>query len=514
MGKNVKIALTDLLKPLQVVKMEGLVTGEVGGLTYNSEQAVPGDLFFALDGRFRQGWRYAGEAVRKGAVGAVVSLDCPLQGVPLVRVPDVRLAMALAADRFFGHPSRSFRLIGVTGTNGKTTTTHMIDTLFRDRGEVTGLVGTVGCRIGGKYYPACATTPEAVELQQKMALMAESGAAHVTMEVSSHALEQNRIAGCSFGIAVLTNITGEHLDFHRTFEAYLAAKTKLFARLGWAYGDSNGPYVAVLNADDTHFASVRRWAAGQVITYGIDSEAHVRAVDIGKDESGIFFTVDSFKGSLDMRLSLKGRFNVYNALAAVTVGLLEGLTLEEIGKSLAGFSGVAGRFETVEAGQEYTVVIDYAHTPDGLENVIKAARELTRGRVITVFGCGGERDRSKRPLMGEAAGRYSDLAILTDDNPRGEDPARIVDDVVPGLERFQPAEGYRVIPDRRKAITAAIDSAAPGDLVLVAGKGHEAEQVYRDRVLVFNDRRVAGELIMARLKGRGKIYAGEGECHN
>lgn len=509
-----KMTLTDLLKPLQIVKMEGLAAGEVGGLTYSSERTVPGDLFFALDGRFHQGWRYAGEAVKKGAIGAVVPLECPIKGIPLVRVTDVRLAMALAADRFYGHPSNSFRLVGVTGTNGKTTTAHMIDSLFRERGKVTGLLGTVGCHIDGRNYPVRATTPEAVELQEKMALMADAGATHVTMEVSSHALEQNRVAGCSFGIAVLTNITGEHLDFHRTFEAYLAAKTKLFARLGWPHGDRRGPYVAVLNADDPHCDYVKKWTAGQVITYGIAGKADVRAVNIQKEEGGLSFTVDSFRGNRVIRIPLKGRFNVYNALAAICVGLVENLTLEEIGGSLSRFCGVAGRFEAVEAGQDYMVVVDYAHTPDGLENVIRAAREMTGNRVITVFGCGGERDRSKRPLMGEAAGRHSDLAILTDDNPRGEDPAGIIADVRPGLERFRPAEGYRVIPDRRKAIAAAIGAAARGDLVLIAGKGHEEEQVYGNRVLPFSDRRVAGELILARLKGRTKKNADEGERDN
>lgn len=506
------VPLRMLLEPLLLKKMEG-VTGEetVTGLACHSGRVKPGHLFFSLSGRSGEGWRYAGEALSRGAAAVVAGCDCPLKGLPLVRVPAVRPVMALLADRFYRHPSCSFRLTGVTGTNGKTTTAHMIDALFRDRGEITGLIGTVGCRIGQTSCPSPATTPEAVELQELMSRMAAAGASRVTMEVSSHALAQDRVTGCRFSAAVMTNITGEHLDFHRTFEDYLEAKTKLFARLGWPDGGRNGPRVAVLNADDPYCDYVGRWSAGQKITYGIDNPADVRGTGIKPGPEGLTFKVESFAGSLEMRLRLRGRFNVYNALAATALGLAEGLDLPQIAASLARFGGVPGRFELVEAGQDYTVVVDYAHTPDGLKNAIQTARGLTAGKLITVFGCGGERDRSKRALMGEVAGRYSDAAILTDDNPRGEDPLAIVREVRPGLERFRPPAGYRVIHDRREAIAAALAAAGRGDLVLIAGKGHESEQVYRDRVIPFNDRLVARELILARLQERRDGHAAQGK---
>lgn len=502
-----KMPLEELLKPLLLKSVEGETAGEVSGLACHSEKVKPGALFFSLNGRRGEGWQYAAEAFQKGSLAAVVGRDCPLKGYPLVRVPEVRPALALMADYFYGHPSRDFRLIGVTGTNGKTTTTHLIDALFRARGEVTGLLGTINCRLGNETEAAAATTPEAPGLQEMLARLSTLGAAHVTMEVSSHALAQDRVLGCRFDIGVLTNITGEHLDFHKTFASYLRAKTKFFAHMGWSGGDNqSGPRAVVLNADSRCYRYIRSWTNGQCITYGIDAPADVRAEDLHCGPSGISFRVVSFAGSGRFRLSLKGRFNVYNTLAAVSVGLVEGFNLSEMATIFESFSGVAGRFEPVEAGQDYMVLVDYAHTPDGLINALQAARELASGRVITVFGCGGERDRSKRSLMGEAAGGHSDLAILTDDNPRGEDPAQIYAEVVPGLERRLPGEGYRVIPDRREAIAAALAAARKGDLVLIAGKGHEAEQVYRNRSFPFDDRAAARELIRAQLEGSQENY--------
>lgn len=492
-----------LLEPLLLKKVEGEVHGAVSGLACHSGRVQPGTLFFALPGRHGEGWLHLEEAFRKGAVAAVVDPECPVRGYPLVRVPAVRTALALLADRFHGSPSRDFRLIGVTGTNGKTTTAHLIDALFRSRGEITGLLGTVGNRLGDQTGASTATTPEAHELQEMLARLSRLGAAHVTMEVSSHALALDRVLGCHFDIAVLTNITGEHLDFHRNFAAYLKAKTKLFAQMGWGQGDGgSGPRAAVLNADARCYRYVRSWTSGQCITYGIDSPADVRAEEVRCSAGGISFHLLSFAGNRRIRLPLKGRFNVYNALAAISAGLAGGLSLAEMAPSLDSFPGVAGRFEPVEAGQDHLLLIDYAHTPDALSSALQAARELVEGRVITVFGCGGERDRSKRPQMGEVVGRYSDLAFLTDDNPRDEDPEGIMAEVIPGLERRRPAEGYRVIPDRREAIAAALQEAGRGDLVLIAGKGHEDEQIYRGRSVHFSDREVAGELIRRRLEGR------------
>lgn len=502
------LVLEKLLEPLAIKRVEGITGGKVTGLAYHSGRIRQGNLFFSLEGRHEQGWRYAREAVERGALAAVVDETCPQLELPLIRVPDVRLALAVLANRFYGHPSRKLRLIGVTGTNGKTSTTHMIDNLFRDKGELTGLLGTVGYNIGIERHAPLATTPEASDLQEMLSKLVELGAGHVTMEVSSHALAQHRLTGCRVAVGVFTNIAGEHLDFHRTFDAYLQAKTKLFARMD-GFAEKCKAQVAVLNADDPCYNYVKNWSGAQVLTYGIINPADVRAFDIKPEAAGIKFTVISYAGSGDIILPLKGRFNIYNALAAYSVGLVEGLTHEEINAGLASFTGVPGRFELIDEGQDFTVVVDYAHTPDGLENVIKTARGLTASRVITVFGCGGERDRSKRPLMGEVAGRHSDVVIVTDDNPRGEDPAGIVKEIEPGLRRFPPAEGILVINGRREAIAAALETARRGDVVLIAGKGHETEQVYHDRTYSFDDRQVVRELIRSGLKGRGNWHEDE-----
>lgn len=500
--------LKTLLESLPVKQIEGEVGGEVSGLACHSKKVEPGTLFFALSGSRSEGWPYAGEAVARGALAAVVEQSCPLRGAPLIRVPEVRPALAVLANRFYGHPSRKFKLIGVTGTNGKTTTAHLIEALFRARGEVTGLLGTIGNRLGAESRAAAATTPEAHELQEMLARLSAVGAAHVTMEVSSHALALERVLGCSFDIAVLTNVTGEHLDFHHSFAAYLQAKTKLFARLGRDGGESrSGPQTAVLNADSPFYRYIRRRTGVRCLTYGISRPADLRAGQLRCGAGGISFQVVSPAGRERFQLPLKGRFNIYNALAAIATGLVEGFALTEMAAILETFPGVPGRFEPVEAGQDYHVLVDYAHTPDGLANALQAARELTSGRVITVFGCGGERDRSKRALMGEAAGRYSDLVFLTDDNPRGEDPRQIMAEVIPGLEHRPPAEGYRVVPDRREAIKAALEKASRDDLVLIAGKGHEEEQIYRSRRISFSDRLVAAELIRREAERRSILYA-------
>jgi UDP-N-acetylmuramoyl-L-alanyl-D-glutamate--2,6-diaminopimelate ligase len=499
-----RMPLCRLVEPLLLKSLEGNAAGEVTGFAAHSAHVRPGNLFLALSGRHTEGWRHARQALERGALAVVAGRECPLEAVPLLRVPDVRLAAALLANRFYDYPSRKLRLIGVTGTNGKTTTTHMIDALFKARGETTGLLGTVGYWIGTQRLPASATTPEAAELQKMLARLAEMGGRRVTMEVSSHALAQHRVAGCRFAVAVLTNITGEHLDYHRSFEAYLEAKIKLFAQLGWEEAHGGGPRAAVLNVDDPCYHRVERMTAGQKITYGIERPADVRAVSLQEKAAGMRFKVESFAGCGQFELRVPGRFNVYNALAAVAVGLIEGLDIDTIAEALYRFPGVPGRFELVDASLGFMVVVDYAHTPDGLENAIRTARSLTGGRVIAVFGCGGERDRSKRILMGEVAGRYSDLVFLTDDNPRGEDPAAIVREVEPGLMSNPPAEGYRIIHDRREAIAAALQAARRGDLVLIAGKGHEAEQIYRNRVIPFSDRQVVKELIAAAKQGRNK----------
>ncbi len=502
-----KISLQKLIQPLISKQTEGSVEGLVTGLAYHSTGVKAGDLFFCLDGRRHRGWEFAAEAIDRGALAVVLDQDAPVKVSPAIRVPDVRLALALISDVYYGHPSGKLRLIGVTGTNGKTTTTYFVESLFRARGEITGLLGTVSYRIGEDIIPAEATTPEACDLQRLLCKMGREGVKHAVMEVSSHALEQKRVLGCRFAVAVLTNVTGEHLDFHHDFESYVKSKAKLFASLGGTLVEKGVPKAAIINADDPCFLEVEECCPGQKISYGIYREADLKAGEIKFYPRGTSFTLRAFGEKTGIELPVPGLFNIYNALAAIGVGLVEGLGLEEMSRTLSGVKTVPGRFEFVDQGQDFEIVIDYAHTPDGLENVLKTGRKLSRGRLITVFGCGGERDRSKRALMGEVAGRYSDLSIITNDNPRGEDPEQIFKEILPGVI---PAE-YLVVPDRRKAISQALQAARQGDMVIIAGKGHEGYQVFKDQTVPFSDRQVAAELIIKILSGRGKTDAGNGE---
>lgn len=491
-----KVPLEKLLQPLVSKAIEGKVEGLVTGLAYHSARVEAGNLFFCLAGRRYRGWEFAAEALSRGALAVVVEQGAPVKVSPAIRVPDLRLALALISDVFYRHPSRRLRLIGVTGTNGKTSTTHFAESLFKARGEVTGLLGTVGYRVGENSFPAEATTPEACDLQRLLSKMNREGVKHAVMEVSSHALEQKRVLGCQFAVAVVTNITGEHLDFHHDFESYLKSKVKLFVSLGGTLVERSGPKIAVINADDPCFHRIEECCLGQKITYGVYREADLQAREIMHYPRGVSFNLAAFGEQTEIELPVPGLFNVYNALAAIGVGLAEGLSLPEMSRTLSRVKAAPGRFEFVDQGQDFEIVVDYAHTPDGLENVLKTGRDLSRGRLITVFGCGGERDRSKRVLMGEVAGRYSDLSIVTNDNPRGEDPDQIFKEIVPGLTSAE----YLIVPDRREAIYKALQAAKQGDLVIIAGKGHEGYQVFKDRVVPFSDRQVAAELVAKMLE--------------
>lgn len=491
-----KLSFEKLLQPLVLKTVVGRPEGSVTGLSCHSARVKAGNLFFCLKGRRYRGWEFAGEALRRGAAAVVLEQEAPIRISPAVRVPDVRLALALISDVFYGHPSRRLRLIGVTGTNGKTTTTYFVESLFKARGEVAGLLGTIAYRVGENVIPAEATTPEACDLQRLLCKMSREGVKHAVMEVSSHALEQKRVLGCRFAVAVVTNVTGEHLDFHHDFESYLKSKTKLFLSLGSTLLADGGPKVAIINRDDPCFHRIEGCCLGQKITYGIYREADLQAGDIEYYPRGISFNLSAFGEKTRVELPVPGLFNIYNALAAMGVGLAEGFSLNEMRKALSWVKAAPGRFEFVDQGQDFEVVIDYAHTPDGLENVLKTGRRLSSGRLITVFGCGGERDRIKRALMGEIAGRYSDLSIVTNDNPRGEDPEQIFKEILSGLISAE----HLIVSDRREAISKALQAAKQGDMVIIAGKGHEESQVLKDRVEPFSDYRVAAELIAKMLE--------------
>ncbi|HHY60960.1 MAG TPA: UDP-N-acetylmuramoyl-L-alanyl-D-glutamate--2,6-diaminopimelate ligase [Clostridia bacterium] len=479
--------LTEALETKAI--LTGGLDSDITGVQYDSRQVEPGNVFVCIPGFKTDGHLYAGDAVARGAAALVVErpVEVP-SGVTVVQVPDARAALAKLAASFYGHPSRRFRLIGVTGTNGKTSTTILLEAIFRRWGKKTGLVGTIANRIGEKVLPASHTTPEAVDLQKLFQLMAEAGTDYVIMEVSSHALSLHRVAETEFDVAVFTNLTRDHLDFHRDFDDYREAKGKLFAAL--AGGTKGEQKYGVVNRDDPHGSYFLQISPVPVLTYSLTEPSDYRAADIKITAKGASFRLQG-RDFPPFTLNLTGRFSVYNALAAVTVALAEGVPVEVVREALASLPGVPGRFELVDAGQDFTVVVDYAHTPDGLENVLKTAREVCRGRIITVFGCGGDRDRTKRPLMGHVSGRLSDYTIVTSDNPRTEDPEAIIAEIVPGV---QEAGGkYEIIVERKAAIHKALTLARPGDLVLIAGKGHEDYQIIGTKKYPFDDRRIVRE---------------------
>ncbi|WP_223066365.1 UDP-N-acetylmuramoyl-L-alanyl-D-glutamate--2,6-diaminopimelate ligase [Paenibacillus caui] len=463
----------------------------------DSRKVGPGDLFICLPGYTVDGHDFALQAEANGASALVV--ERPLEGIglPQLLVKDSRLAMAVLANVYYHFPSTRLKVIGITGTNGKTTTSYLIESILQNEGRKNGLIGTIQRKVNGKTYAISGTTPEALDLQRYLYEMVEAKSEYCVMEVSSHALEQGRVKGTDFRTAIFTNLTQDHLDYHKTMEEYRAAKALLFSRLGNRFSeDAESRKYAVLNADDPASVYFAKQTAAEVLTYGVDNKADVRASGIRVTAKGTEFHVDTFRGSADIALQMVGKFNVYNALAAITAALLEDIPLDRIKQSLEAVKGVDGRVEAVNEGQPYAVIVDYAHTPDGLENVLRTVKEFAEGRVLTVFGCGGDRDRTKRPLMGAIAAKYSDYVIVTSDNPRTENPHNILLDIEAGLkENNVPASRYQLASDRHEAIHKAIEMASPGDVVLIAGKGHETYQLIGGKVYDFDDRLVAKEAI-------------------
>ena len=448
---------------------------EITGLAYDHRRAGPGVLFFCVRGLTRDGHDFAAQAAAAGAAALVVDHELDV-AVPQVVVADVRASMAGAAARLAGDPTAELRMVGITGTNGKTTTAFLTRALLEAGGLRTGMLGTVELVVGGRVTPAVRTTPEAIDLQPAFAEMLGAGDVACVMEVSSHALELHRADAIHWDVAIFTNLTQDHLDFHPTMEAYFDAKRRLFAA---------GPRLAVVNVDDPYGRRLATELPG-ALTVGIDApDASLRATDVATGFGGSRFRV----GALELEVALPGRFNVLNALGAVAAARELGVPDEVIAGALPAAGRVPGRFEPVEAGQDFAVLVDYAHTPDSLENVLRAARELTAGRVLVVFGCGGDRDRGKRPLMGEIAARLADLAVVTSDNPRSEDPAAIIGEILAGVAPGAPVE---VIEDRAAAIAAAVGLARAGDVLVIAGKGHEqGQELAGGEKVPFDDAQVA-----------------------
>ncbi len=513
--------LKDLLAGILPTKSasfkDGELDREVASVAYSSKQVTPGAVFFAIRGESTDGNLFAIDAITRGAAAIISELPRPTGGdrvtewnalaarvgatatlpraispdVTWIQVPEARKALAIASANYFHHPAAALKLVGITGTSGKTTTSFLVDSILQAAGLTTGLFGTVVYRTPRAEVHATNTTPESFEMQRFMAELRDAGGNAAVMEVSSHALSMDRLWGCHFDVALFTNLTSDHLDYHKNLDEYFLAKRRMFEGTG-----AGAPSVAVLNSDD---ARAKRLVGltGRTFTFGLTNGAQITTKNFELSFSGLQFTAQTPDGNIEVRSSLVGRINVYNILAAIGVGIGLGIPRANIEKGIAQLSSVPGRFERIVCGQPYLVIVDYAHTDDSLRKLLTTARELhPEGRLITLFGNGGDRDRTKRPVMGESAGRASDLVILTVDNPRSEDPLRTINDSVVGVQRTRTR--YLVEPDRARAIGLAFDEAREGDIVLLVGKGHESYQVMKEGPVYFNEREVARRLLHER----------------
>ena len=505
------MTLSELLPVLSTADhrgLEGRASAPVAGIAYDSRRVTPGTVFVALRGLQADGTAFANDALARGAAAVVAETPRPAEAradTPWIQVPDARLALAALAAEFWGHPSEQLTLVGITGTNGKTTTSYVLASIFEAAGVRCGRIGTVGYRIGDREVAAARTTPEAPELQHMLRDMVSQGSGACVMEVSSHALALRRADHLRFTAAIFTNLTRDHLDFHRDMEEYAAAKLRLFQVL-----PPDG--IGIANLDDPRGAAFAA-AARRPVTYAIDAAADVRPGPLSFSLDGLEFDVRTPRGALRVRSRLVGRPNAYNILAALAAAMALDVPFGAIETGISDLAAVPGRFQVVSAqADDVRVVVDYAHTDDALKNLLETARPLAAGRLITVFGCGGDRDRTKRPLMGAVAARLSDLVVITSDNPRSENPAGIIEEVKRGIvmpaDRKPPGGGqgpkatpHLAIVDRREAIERAIAQARPGDLVLIAGKGHETYQVIGERVLPFDDVEVARAALARRRTG-------------
>ena len=483
--------LKRLVESLPGASVEGALEGQVTGIAYDSRRVTPGMLFVAIPGQHNDGHEFISNAIERGASAIV----CERNGIShprttKIKVPDVREALARSAAAFYGNASAAMKVIGVTGTNGKTTVTFMVKAMLEGAGIKTGLLGTVQYEIGDRVIPAQRTTPESLEVQQMMAQMLKAGCRACVMEVSSHALEQKRVLGVDFDVGIFTNLTRDHLDYHGTMERYFAAKEKLFT--GLARGRKKA--AAVINSDDSFGA--RLTGKNKVeFTYGF-SPARLRATQLQLGKDGSRFVVETPERNFPIRLPLIGRHNVYNGLAAIGAGIALDVSLLKIQAALNAMEAVPGRLESIDAGQPFGVYVDYAHTDDALKNVLQTLREITTGRVLVAFGCGGNRDSGKRAKMGRIAAEMADYTCITSDNPRKESPEKIAQQIEEGYRGVK-QDGYALELDRKRAIQHIIGMAREGDSVLIAGKGHEAYQEFEDTVVPFDDRLHAREALEA-----------------
>lgn len=487
--------LEELLALLPEAEVQGNANLLVSAIAHDSRKVVPDSLFVCLSGNKVDGHNYISQARECGAVAVLVEKDVECKGLTVIKVPDTREAMRKIAPSFYDYPGRKLRMIGVTGTNGKTTTTYLIREILRKAGYKVGVIGTIQILIEDLVLPINNTTPDVIDLQAVLAEMLHSGIEYVVMEVSSHALALDRVAGCEFDVGVFTNMTRDHLDFHGSFENYAEAKAELFRMLGAKGGAKTGKS-AVINTDDPIAEVMLAKSDCSKITYGVKSKADFSAENVEIKPMGAEFTVVTPSEKVSLQLGITGMFNVYNVLGAIGATAAEGIGMPIIKNALESFKSVPGRFELVDAGQPFSVIVDYAHTPDGLENILRTAREFAKHKIIVVFGCGGDRDRTKRPIMGKLAAQYADIVIATSDNPRTENPDIILAEIEAGInDNISEEKIYKKISDRRQAINTAINLAQKDDIVIIAGKGHETYQILKDKTIPFDDREVAREAI-------------------
>jgi len=480
------LKLKDVLAGLEIKEFRADLETDISGICYDSRQAAPGQLFTAIRGFASDGHRFIPVAVEKGA-SAILCECAPEIDVPYILVENTRYALAIASKNFFGDPASKMCMIGLTGTNGKTTSTYLIKHMLEEcLGAKVGLIGTNANMIGDVELHTDRTTPESFELHKLFADMYDAGCSHVVMEVSSHALVLERVAGITFDVGSFTNLTQDHLDFHSDMDDYAKAKAMLFSRCGLGSVNIDDPYSSVILADSTC----------PVLTYSIDKPSGLKAEDIRLEPTCVRFTAVHGDEREDVVLGIPGRFSVYNALGVISCGLQLGISLAQCASALATAKGVKGRVETVPTDGDYTIVIDYSHTPDSLENVLKTVREATKGRVVALFGCGGDRDRAKRPIMGRIGTELSDFAIITSDNPRTEEPEAIIEEILTGVSVSD--ERYVAVTDRIEAIRYAIENHRPGDIIVLAGKGHETYQEINHHKIHMDEREIVADILKER----------------
>lgn len=502
--------LSKLLTTLSDKEVHGYVDVDINGLAHDSRQVTPGDLFVAVKGLDADGHDFIPEAIRRGAVAVVGEEEASISS-PYVLVPDSRQALAHLAAAFHGHPARKLRVIGVTGTDGKTTTVELVRSILTAAGHKTGMISTVEALIGDEHYETGfhVTTPDALQVQEYLARMVEAGTEYAVLEATSHGLAQHRVTACDFDVAVVTNITHEHLDYHKTYEGYREAKARLFRDLATSFRKPDTPKTSILNVDDASFEHLRQIPTDRYLTYGLERPADVTARDIVHTPTATAFVAVTSQGEFAVRTELPGAFNVYNILAAIAVGVSQAVPFEATQEGIQAVRGVPGRMEGIDLGQDFTAIVDFAHTPNGLQRALETARGLTEGWVIVVFGCAGLRDVAKRPMMGEIAGRLADRGVITAEDPRTEDLDAIMAQIATGCERAGRREGedYWRVGDRGEAIEFAVKMARAGDLVIVTGKGHEQSMCFGTTEYPWDDREAVRKALNSKFEVRDSKLA-------